>query len=82
MYQTIKQFEEAWKNSSDATRKLIASARAEGPGLETSFANGGQISACHAYPWAAPGVPAKLLKWLGRKDAPLLFHLRADRSGP
>lgn len=52
--------------------------RGEGPGLETSFANGGQISASHAYPWAAPDVPAKLLKWLGRKDAPRLFRLRAD----
>ena len=28
--------------------------RREGAGLETSFANGGQISACHAEPWAQP----------------------------
>ncbi|MGZ5085211.1 MAG: FAD-dependent oxidoreductase, partial [Usitatibacter sp.] len=26
--------------------------RREGAGLETSFANGGQISVCHAEPWA------------------------------
>lgn len=43
-------------------------------GLETSFANGGQISPCHAEPWANPGVLPKVLKWLGRADAPLLFH--------
>jgi D-amino-acid dehydrogenase len=48
------------------------------PGAETSFANGGQISVSHAEPWANPGAPLKLLKWLGREDAPLLFRLRAD----
>jgi D-amino-acid dehydrogenase len=47
-------------------------------GLETSFANGGQVSASHAEPWANPGAPAKILEWLGREDAPLLFRLRAD----
>jgi D-amino-acid dehydrogenase len=47
-------------------------------GLETSFANGGQISASHAEPWANPSTPAKVLRWLGREDAPLLFRLRAD----
>ena len=47
-------------------------------GMETSFANGGQISVSHAEPWANPGAPLKILKWLGREDAPLLFRLRAD----
>ena len=46
--------------------------------LETSFANGGQISASHAEPWAHPGVPAQLLQWLGRDDAPLVFRPRAE----
>lgn len=49
-------------------------------GLETSFANGGQISVSHAEPWANPAVPAQVLKWLGREDAPLLFRLRADSA--
>ena len=52
--------------------------RQEGPGQETSFANGGQISASHAAPWAAPSVPLQMLKWLGRADAPLLYHFRLD----
>ena len=52
--------------------------RREAAGMETSFANGGQISASHALPWAAPGVPLKALKWMLREDAPLLFRLRAD----
>lgn len=49
------------------------------PAAETSFANGGQISVCHAEPWARPDAPLKILRWLGREDAPLLFRLRADR---
>jgi len=52
--------------------------RRESAGLETSFANGGQISADHAAPWAKPGVPLQALKWMLREDAPLLFRLRAD----
>jgi D-amino-acid dehydrogenase len=47
-------------------------------GMETSFANGGQISAGHAEPWARPSVLPKVLRWLGREDAPLLFRPRAD----
>lgn len=48
-------------------------------GLETSFANGGQISVSQPEPWANPRAPAKIIKWLGQEDAPLLFRLRADR---
>jgi D-amino-acid dehydrogenase len=47
-------------------------------GMETSFANGGQISVSHAEPWANPSAPWKALRWLLREDAPLLFRLRAD----
>lgn len=47
--------------------------RQPGPALETSFANGGQISASHATPWATPETPLKALKWMGRADAPLVF---------
>ena len=52
--------------------------RRDGPGLETSFANGGQVSVCHAEPWANPGAPLRIARWLAREDAPLLFRLRAD----
>ena len=52
--------------------------RQPGAGLETSYANGGQISVSHAEPWANPGAPWKVLKWLAREDAPLLFRLRPD----
>ena len=52
--------------------------RQASPAAETSFANGGQISVSHAEPWANPSAPLKVLKWLAREDAPLLFRLRAD----
>lgn len=52
--------------------------RRPGPGLETSFANGGQISASHATPWSNPATPRKLLSWLGRRNAPLYFRVTWD----
>ena len=52
--------------------------RQASPAAETSFANGGQISVSHAEPWANPSAPLKVLRWLGREDAPLLFRIRSD----
>lgn len=52
--------------------------REVGPAQETSFANGGQISVSYAEPWANPAAPIKLLKWLGKDDAPLLFRPQFD----
>lgn len=52
--------------------------RQPGAAQETSFANGCQISVSHAEPWANPSAPAKLLKWLGREDAPLLYRFRPE----
>jgi D-amino-acid dehydrogenase len=45
---------------------------------ETSFANAGQISVSYCEPWANRHAPAKLLKWMFRHDAPLLFRPQAD----
>jgi D-amino-acid dehydrogenase len=45
---------------------------------ETSFANAGQISVSYCEPWANRQAPAKLLKWMFRKDAPLLFRPQLD----
>ena len=52
--------------------------RQSGVALETSFANACQISASQSEPWANPSAPAKILQWLGKEDAPLLFRLKAD----
>lgn len=54
--------------------------RESAAGMQTSFANGGQISVSHATPWANPSTPMKALKWLFREDAPLLYRLRADKA--
>ncbi|MGH8398692.1 MAG: D-amino acid dehydrogenase [Gammaproteobacteria bacterium] len=70
--------------------------RREGPGRETSFANGGLLTPSEADPWNAPGTLGQLLRWLGREDSPLLLRpsalpgmlrwglefLRASRSAP
>jgi len=67
----------AWYLAADGHEVTVVD-RQPGPGLETSLANGGQISAAHAQPWANPRAPLTILKWLGRADAPLLFRPRMD----
>jgi D-amino-acid dehydrogenase len=67
----------AWYLAS-AGHEVTVFDRQQAAGLETSFANGGQVSISHAEPWANPGTPRQMLKWLGREDSPILFRLRAD----
>ena len=43
-------------------------------GMETSFANGGQLSASNAEVWTHPGTILKGMKWMLRADAPLLVR--------
>jgi D-amino-acid dehydrogenase len=62
----------------EAGHEVIVVDRQGQAAMETSFANGGQISASHAEPWAKPSVVPKILRWLGREDAPLAFRPRAD----
>ena len=52
--------------------------RQSGPGLETSFANGGQLSASQSAPWASPKNLRLVLTSLGKKDSPLLYKIRSD----
>jgi D-amino-acid dehydrogenase len=52
--------------------------RQPGPGMETSFANAGEISPGYAAPWAAPGIPQKAIKWLLMKHSPLVLRLQLD----
>jgi D-amino-acid dehydrogenase len=47
-------------------------------GLETSFANGAQVSVSQSEPWATPSAPMKVIKWLFKEDAPLLFRPQLD----
>ena len=52
--------------------------RQPGVALETSFANGCQISVSHATPWANKTAPMTIFKSLGKEDAPLLYRFRAE----
>jgi D-amino-acid dehydrogenase len=47
--------------------------RQAGPGMETSFANAGELSYGMTSPWAAPGVPKKAVKWLFMRHRPLFI---------
>ena len=51
--------------------------RQPGPALETSLGNGGVIHASEVEPWSQPGMPRKILSWLGKEDAPLLLRYGA-----
>ena len=53
--------------------------RRPGAAQETTFGNGSQISVSHSEPWANPSAPSKILKWLGKEDAPLLYRFRAEQ---
>lgn len=44
------------------------------PAMETSFANGGQLSVCNAEVWNQKSTIAKGIKWMSQKDAPLLLN--------
>lgn len=44
--------------------------------METSFANGGQLSASNAEVWNSLGTVLKGMKWMLRRDAPLLLNPR------
>jgi len=46
--------------------------------MATSFANGGQLSASNAEVWTQTSTVIKGLKWMLRKDAPLLVNPRPD----
>jgi len=48
------------------------------PAMETSFANGGQISACNAEVWNQKATVLKGIKWMSNKNAPLLLNPSFD----
>lgn len=46
--------------------------------METSFANGAQISVSFCEPWASKEAPLKMLKWMTQADSPLLYRFKLD----
>jgi D-amino-acid dehydrogenase len=61
-----------------AGHDVVVVDRQNGPALETSFANAGGICPGFAGPWAAPGMPLKVARWLFAHDAPLVLRPRLD----
>jgi alanine racemase len=52
--------------------------RQSNPGLETSFANAGEVSPGYASPWAGPGVPVKAIRWMLDRHGPLVVRPQAN----
>lgn len=52
--------------------------RQSGAGLETSYANAGEVSPGYSAPWAGPGIPLKALKWLMMRHSPLAIRPSLD----
>ena len=48
------------------------------PAMRTSFANGGQVSVSNSEVWTTWGNVKKGIKWMFKKDAPLLIRPRPD----
>jgi D-amino-acid dehydrogenase len=63
-----------WRDGHDVT--VIE--RNQGVALETSFANGGQLSYSYVAPLASPSVIPKIPPWLLRRDSPLRFRPELD----
>jgi D-amino-acid dehydrogenase len=52
--------------------------RQPGPGMETRFANAGELSYGMTSPWAAPGIPKKAIQWLFMRHRPLFIWPMVD----
>ncbi len=52
--------------------------RQPGTGLETSYANAGEVSPGYSAPWAAPGIPLKAIKWMMMRHSPLVIRPHID----
>lgn len=61
-----------------AGHEVIVVDRQLAPGMETSFANAGQVSPGYSAPWAGPGIPVKAVKWLLMHHRPLVVWPQFD----
>lgn len=67
----------AWEFLRQGEQVVLLEAH-EGPGLETSYANGGQLSYDYVAPLADPGVFPDLPGWLLDASSPLRFRPQLD----
>jgi D-amino-acid dehydrogenase len=61
-----------------AGHQVVVVDRQPGVAMETSFGNAGGVCPGFAGPWAAPGMPVKVLRWLFERHAPLSLQPRFD----
>lgn len=67
----------AWYLARDGHEVTIVERNAD-VALESSYANGGQLSYSYVAPLAGPGVLSKLPWWLMQRHSPVRFRPRAD----
>jgi D-amino-acid dehydrogenase len=54
--------------------------RNAGVAQETSFGNAGVLAPAYVAPWSQPGMPGKVLAYLFRREAPIVFRPRLQRD--
>lgn len=64
----------------EAGHEVVVVERHHNVAQEASFANAGLITPGYAAPWAAPGMPKKLLSYFFKSEAPVLFKPTLDRA--
>ncbi len=62
----------------EAGHEVTVLDRQPAAGMETSFANAGQVSPGYSAPWAGPGVPLKAIKWMMMTHRPLVIRPLLD----
>jgi D-amino-acid dehydrogenase len=62
----------------EAGHEVTVIERRPGPAQETSFGNAGLIAPGYVTPWAAPGMPGKILSYLFQSEAPVTFRPTLD----
>ncbi|MFZ4406439.1 MAG: D-amino acid dehydrogenase [Paracraurococcus sp.] len=65
---------------SKAGHQVTVLDRQPAPGMETSFANAGQVSPGYSAPWAGPGIPIKAMKWLLMRHRPFVLWPALDHG--
>ncbi|HEY9064287.1 MAG TPA: D-amino acid dehydrogenase [Burkholderiaceae bacterium] len=67
----------AWYLAQDGHEVTVVDRQA-GPGLETSYANAGEISPSYAAPWASPSVIVKAVGWMLARHGPFRLYPKLD----
>jgi D-amino-acid dehydrogenase len=69
----------AWELARDGHEVTVFERRGS-VAAETSFANAGLIAPGYVTPWAAPGMPQKVLRYLLQRHAPVRVNARLDAA--